>query len=480
MQAAAVKITSLPTRYEPLVNAFGERAKMTFVSPDEDLEVFKRFLAASESASQGKMLFLHAPSGSGKSTFVHSLEVFFADRVSAVVRLPPPHELQVIDIPAYLAKLSVQSKFTIVNFDGREAPYFNEPEYQTFLGALNGLLRSRRDLLIIWPVTDQDFSAKLISLLEKVGGQSAFGVVPQHALNGISKQRFHQVLEKILQVANWRLEDAAISSTEVDELARNTDRIGVFLDSLHKLITERFDVGEFGVDFPTLVIAISSGDPKIRESVRSLRRADSYYIEASRLLMYTRKSNVAEWWGNRATSLRSALPHVIALFNAQFVSLSASAVVHSTLQSNDTNLKSLVEGVRADKGNARRIMNASELFKFLQGDALDNREYGSNVKDETYKSFDRIQAESETRHRAINSAIISLADDSGATLPDLRYEHTLVDGLQTDVAFRAPNGSWVALEFHHKATSESTQNKIAIYVLEKLKEYAINFGLAER
>jgi energy-coupling factor transporter ATP-binding protein EcfA2 len=93
MQAAAVKITSLPTRYEPLVNAFGERAKMTFVSPDEDLEVLKKFLAASESASQGKLLFLHAPSGSGKSTFVHSLEVFFADRVGTVVRLPPPHEL---------------------------------------------------------------------------------------------------------------------------------------------------------------------------------------------------------------------------------------------------------------------------------------------------------------------------------------------------------------------------------------------------
>ena len=55
----------------------------------------------------------------------------------------------------------------------------------------------------------------------------------------------------------------------------------------------------------------------------------------------------------------------------------------------------------------------------------------------------------------------------------------LVQGLQSDACYAA-EGKTAALEFHHKANSESTSNKIAIYVLEKLKEYAINFGLAER
>jgi energy-coupling factor transporter ATP-binding protein EcfA2 len=462
------------------MSTFGERAKMTFVQPEEDVEAIKRFLAAAESSSQGKILFLTAPSGTGKSTFVHSLEIFFSDRVGEVVRLPPPHELAVSEIPGFLAKLPVHSKFTVVNFDGREAPYFNEPEYQTFLGALNGLLRSRRDLLVIWPVTDTTFSAKLIQLLERVGGKSAFGIAPQIQLNGISKERFVLVLEKLLQVANWRLEDAAIADTEVDALVDKAERIGVFLDDLQSLIATRFDVGEMGVEFPTVLIAISSGEPKIREITRSIRRADSYYIEASRLLMYTKQSNVAEWWGNRATSLRSALPHVIALFNAQLVSISASTVVHAVLQHGDPELRALVDGVRADRGNAKRVMESSELFKYLSGEALDNREYGSSVKDETSASFSRIQAQSERKHRALNDAVLQLAAVSGATLPELALEKSLVPGLQTDATFRAHGRPTVALEFHHKAASESTNNKLAIYVLEKLKEYTINYGLASR
>lgn len=453
---------------------------MTFVQPDEDIEAIKRFLASAESASQGKVLFLNGPSGTGKSTFVHSLEIFLADRVGEVVRLPPPHELAVVDIPAYLARLPVKSKFTVVNFDGREAPYFNEPEYQTFLGALNGLLRTRKDLLVVWPVTDTGFSDKLIALLERVGGRSAFGLTPQHKLLGIASSRFNLVLEKLLQVANWRLEDAAISDTEVAELAATSDRIGVFLDRLQALITSRFDVGEMGVEFPTVVIAISSGEPRIREIARSVRRADSYYIEASRLLMYTKQSNVAEWWSNRATNLRSALPHVIALFNAQLVSISASTVVHSVLQHGDAELKAMVQGVRSDRGNAKRVMESSEFFKFLSGDPLDNREYGSNVKDETIESFGRIQAASELKHKALNSSLIRLAEEAGASLPSLQLEASLIPGLQTDAIYKPPGRPTVALEFHHKAATESTNNKLAIYILEKLKEYAVNFGLAAR
>jgi hypothetical protein len=175
MPSAPTKITSLPTRYEPLVHAFGERARNTFVPPVEDLNVVKRFMAAAESAGQGKLMFLEAPSGAGKSTFVHGLEVFLADRVASVTRLPQPHELVVANIPGYVAQLPRLDRFTVLNFDGREAPYFAESEYQTFLGALNGVLRSRPDLLLLWPVTDLQFAQKLVALLERVGGRSAFG-----------------------------------------------------------------------------------------------------------------------------------------------------------------------------------------------------------------------------------------------------------------------------------------------------------------
>lgn len=461
------------------MNTFGDKAKMTFIPAAADLEVAKRLVAAATSGGQGKILFVRADSGSGKSTFVHSLEIFLSDRISTVVRVPPPHELPLDSVPGYLAALPVAQRLTVVNFDGREAPHFSEPEYQTFLGALNGMLRNRSDLLVLWPVTDIAFASKLVQLLEKVGGRSAFGPTAIHNLVGLAKSQYSAVLEKILHIANWRLDDAAISATEAETLMESAHTIGAFLDDLQALVTKRFEVTGIGIEFPTLVLAVSSGDPKIREICRSLRRADSFYIEASRLLMYTKKSNAAEWWLNRATDLKSALPHVIALFNAQLVSLSASSVVHAIMQFGGPELKSRVEDVRADRGNARRVTTSSELYKFATGQVVDSREYGSSVKEETFSSYDRIQQVSETHHKQINEAILAMAADAGCSFDQLTYEANLIHGLQTDATYAIVGGK-VALEFHHKAKSESNSNKLAIYVLEKLKEYAINFGLAGR
>ena len=124
-------------------------------------------------------------------------------------------------------------------------------------------------------------------------------------------------------------------------------------------------------------------------------------------------------------------------------------------------------------------MSYSELYRFTAGDLTDNREYGSNVKDETFESYDRLQEASETRHKALNKAILDLMLDSGAKIPNLSYETSLIDGLQSDATYTSSAGT-IAFEFHHKAKTETSANKLAIYLLEKLKEYAINFGLATR
>ena len=52
MPAGPVAITALPTRYEPLTNAFGEKAETTFVPSATEIDAAKRFLSAAESAHQ--------------------------------------------------------------------------------------------------------------------------------------------------------------------------------------------------------------------------------------------------------------------------------------------------------------------------------------------------------------------------------------------------------------------------------------------
>ncbi|UYZ14105.1 hypothetical protein A6764_03815 [Brevibacillus sp. WF146] len=474
------KISELPTRYEPLITTFGETAKTTFVRQDHDLEVIKKLASRIESSKQSKLMFVLAPSGTGKTTFIHSLEVFLADKISSVKRLPPDSELPVDKIPDYLMKIKRDNSIKVINFDGREAPFFNQDQYQTFLGRLNSIIRTRNDLLLLWPVNDENFAKKLVDIMYVVGGKSPFGSEPIYNLKGLDQREYVGVLDRIMQIGNWKLEDAAISREEVEEIANNSIRVGDFLDDVQALITERFDTSDLGVQFPEVVFVLSSGITNIREICRNVRRADSYYLEASRLLMYTKRSNVAEWWQERNKNLRTALPFVISLFNAQLLSLSGSSVVHAMLNYGPLDIKAQITGVQANIGNAKRVITSSELYKYSILSEVDNREYGSSVKQETVDAYSFIQSLSKTRHKEINSAVMQLLIEANGGFSNVQYEVPQGKGLIVDaVCLRKEDGKKINLEFHHKSAKETKNNEIAIYILEKLKEYSINYGLAK-
>ncbi len=471
-------ISQLPTRYEPLIRTFGEKAKTTFVEQLSDIAVMKTVIARMESAQQGKIMFIFGKPGVGKTTFIHSLEVFLADRIAKVQRLPKGHELSVLGIPNYIANLPQLDGVTVVNFDEREAPYFDEAEYRTFLIQLNGILRSRPDLLILWPVNQRGFAKKLTSLLEEIGGRSAFGAKSIYDIDGLSKEQYKIVFQKILQIANWHLEDAAIGWDELERIENGAESVGRYLDDIQELISERFDTGKIGVNLPELVFVLSSGKPEIRDVCRNLRRADSYYVEASRLTMYTKKSNAADWWEERSKKLTTALPYIVALFNAQLVSVSGSTVVHSVLQFGPEDMANLASGVQKNIGNAKRVVSSSELYKYSIGQDVDSREYGLNVKEETRSAYDQLQVLSKNRHLEINKSIVSMVNAAGGGLDNAKFEVPcgIKNGLFADVQI-SQGDKRINFEFHHKATAETGNNKVAIYILGKLKEYAINYGL---
>ena len=154
------------------------------------------------------------------------------------------------------------------------------------------------------------------------------------------------------------------------------------------------------------------------------------------------------------------------------------------LQEGTPELKELVQGVQANSGNAITVMQSSELVKFLKGEAVDNREYGSSAKQETLDSYARIQKVSDTQHLAINKAVITQAlkalraEGGEMQVENFSFEKQLRPGLQSDVVYPSTAGP-IAIEFHHKAATETVNSKVAVYILTKLKEYAINYGIAK-
>jgi hypothetical protein len=262
----------------------------------------------------------------------------------------------------------------------------------------------------------------MVALMRQVAGSSPFGPTAVHNFAGLPRTQYVPVLEKINQIANWRLEDAALSMEEVNIYRDKASSIGDFLDRVHAAIVERFDVSSIGIQLPNLVFVLSSGKKEVKELCRSIRRADSYYLEASRLLMYTRRSNVAEWWEERNKDIRTNLNYVVALLNAQLVSISGSSVVHAVRNFGDDALREPIKHITRNIGNAKRVAQASELFRYSKGQDTDAREYGLNAKDETLAAYETVQALSKESHKAINKAILDLLVEAGGELVDISYE----------------------------------------------------------
>jgi len=307
-------------------------------------------------------MFVYHPSesGAGKTTFIHSLAVFLSDQVESVVRLPPPTDLTTQDIPSYLNGLPPTKRITIVNFDQRESLHYTGSEYRSLLVQINSILRNRDDLLILWPVNDRPFAESLVSLQRKIGGASAFGSRAIYEMRGLTSDKYPSVLDRILKVANWTLEDAALDWSELEQITAGAENIGSYLDKVQSAVAERFDTDRIGFTPPKVVFVLSSGKREVRDVCRNLRRADSYYVEASRLMMYTKRSNVAEWWQERNKVLTTGLSYVIALFNAQLLAISGSSVVHATMNFGPSDLAAVAQSVDRNVGNAKKIITSTE------------------------------------------------------------------------------------------------------------------------
>jgi hypothetical protein len=475
-------IKSLPSRYEPLIGLFGEGAKNTFVNQTEDLREIVRLISQIESAYQGKLQFIYSEtkSGAGKTTFIQSLDRFLPNLVESVIRVTNDGGDPLNTILTSIRSNNETKKLKVFNLDGHESFIYTDDQYRNFLVQLNNLLRARQDILVLWPVNDFLFAERIVSILTSVGGNSPFGNNPIYRMRGLLSTQFTSVLEGILKIANWRLEDAALSWDEVDNVTKNSTNIGEYLDKVQVAIAQRFDVNEIGFEPPHVIFALSSGKAEVREICRSVRRADSFYLEASRLLMYTTQSNVVEWWHTRNSQPKTSLSYVISLFNAQLVSVSGSAVVHAVHNFGSEELSSLITGVTKNLGNAQTTIKSTELYKYSTGEGADKNTYGKPPKDETVSSYYKIQEKSKQKHKEINIAIMRLIEKAEGGFTNTKYESFeggLKKGLLVDVVTEI-NYSPCFIEFHHKSEAETNENKITIYILKKLKEYAINYQIS--
>lgn len=480
----SIGVVVVPTRYESLLDAVGEEhIGQVLLESEPDLSAVKEALVEVASAGQGKLLFLFGGTGVGKTTLAASCQLYLAKHVAKVITPPPDYELPLGELPSWLNKNVPASDrergIVVVNLDGRELPAVDLSARQAAMVNLNAYLRRTKNLLAVWPVINRAFAEDLIRLLEEVGGKSALSRRQVYEVVGVPKERYYDALHLILSATAARLEDAAVTREEAEDLADQATSIGDYMRLVQNLVVSRYDIGELGARLPRLSIVVTSNGDSA-DACRMLRRGSKYLADPERLLQFSRANVADDWRTYGQRNARHSLPFIASLFEVKLLNLTGSMVVNACAFSADEELRKAVRQHYPSpvKTNAANTIRKSSLVRSLT-DQEDVGPAGGSVSDGVGKAYPPIQKLSKEKHKKINEAIVSvLTEQLAIALPNLQFEyqpHT-DEKLQVDCWFQRSDRP-ETLEFTHRLADELTPAAISSYTLGKLMDYARDYGL---
>lgn len=434
--------------------------------------------------SAGLIAFLLGPSGVGKTTAVYSVATHLSDRFESVLAVP--HDIPLRDLADWLTgnMPSKQEKALLVLLDGREITD-DSVGLKQLLSSLNQQLRKREDVIVLWPTTDPEWHGELRSIAERVGGDSLAPVNADVDVVGPPSSEWISALERLLIQLDLSLDDLALSEVLIDDLAKSSPNVGVFLRNVGAAVVERVDQVVLARQLPKVLFVVTSTSEVVGEANR-LRRAGTFILGAREMLSYSSRSKAGKWWSARINQPEQHLAYIISLLTARLATMTPSSVVYACAEFGDPPLRELAEGegIRKSSSNADRTFKNTDLYQFLAGETtaeLTSTRKGKTAQS-TLRAYEAIQRQSAGRHKAINQAICQLAgrnvDSFNSGLATFEYDAG-DQNLYTDAVVPWGDGD-LHMEFHHLSAAHCKAATISAYIMEKLQYYAIHHNLAPR
>jgi hypothetical protein len=300
---------------------------------------------------------------------------------------------------------------------------------------------------------------------------------PIYEVQGVNPNRYVDVLNLLLRVTSLKLEDAAISTSEAEELVNESQSIGDYLTKVQNLVVSRYDLGDLGSQLP-LVYVVFSSNIDTNSICRLLRRGSLFLVDPDRLLQFSR-ANVADDWRKRGKSNpRQGLAFITSLLEVRVLNISSSAVVNACAFGNDQDLKDIVRVHYPNpiSSNARTLVTSSSLVRALNGQE-DVGNISSNPAVAVQLAYSAIQKMTNEKHRQINESIIKVIQQQiGLDLGTVNMEHNplLGQGLRVDAWLQRKDRP-EALEFTHQ--NNLGEAGMSSYLLNKIDDYARDYGL---
>jgi hypothetical protein len=475
----------IPNRFESLQEEFGQGVRPLIVPIDEDLAAFNRFRDRARIQRGGLLCFLLGPTGVGKTTSAHSAAANMPEVFQPVVLVP--HQVELREAISWITQRTAEArsgKSIIVLFDGREASD-DDVGVRQFLSGLNQFLRRRPDVLFCWPTTDEVWHRKLRTVAENIGGANLCQNETDYQVKGPPPSEWPIVLERLLLQFAKTLDDVGMSGQLVKAFCADSRTVGDFLTKASFAVSERISSQQKTKKLPQLLFVITSSGDVTGEANR-IRRAGKQILAAEPLLGHSPRSEAGKWWTQRNNDHSHHLGYIISLFNANLVTMSASAVVHACMIHGEKDLQAAAfsVGAQPNKGNASQALKASEFFRYLSGSQVPEFTTGrkGRVQKSTIKAYANVQALSSKRHKSINQAICGI---TGEYLEDFNcqnnknFEVPQGDDLITDVVIETGSRTFHSA-FHHLSEAQCKAANMSSYIMGKLRSYAIHHQLIPR
>lgn len=475
----------VPSRFENIINNYDDYSAI-FVKSKEDIKSVLRTVEKMKTQRGGALSILKGKTGIGKTTMIHSLPYYEPNTFAKVISIPENIEFTaIIDlIKEKVGALTDQIK--IVLLDGREI-IDDETGLTNFLTTLNQLLRRRKDILICWPVNNEEWYDKLIKKGREIGGGNFIPSQAKMEVQGPTKDTWKTALENLLRFIDKTYMELAIDDELISGKLEKSNTLGEFLEEIGDVVADRVSELRKDNELPELLFIVTSGK-QIESEANRLRRAGSYVLKAEELRSYSPKSEPGKFWKSRGKhSTQEDLAYIITLFNAKLLTVKSTAVNYACKFYGNKELKKYTaeSNMVMQKPNGKKAVMSTDLYKFIFDEIpeeLTSTPKG-HITTETLQLYSKIQLKSATMHKAINEAICNyftevISDNVKFQVVDL--EHDAGDGnLQIDVIAKINNKEYF-LEFHHLSSRNCKAAKISSYIMDKLRSYSQHYNLVKR
>lgn len=477
----------LPVKFESILRSDTLKYNPLIVKVDADLRRFRDLVRFNTAQDAGSLAVICSPPGQGKTTAAYAATVLLKDRFLPVKSIPPSIALKLRDIPEWLSSHLPEksNRATIVLIDGRESTD-DEQGLRDVMGALNNLVRGRRDLLFVWPTTDTKWRDRLVTTARSFGSESFCPENGVFSVAGPTKDQWIEAASLMMDQLGSNWDEFGVNEASATEMAKEHETLGDFFTAINRVRVDQETFAEDATGLPEVVFVVSSHSPVVGHVAR-LRNPKTYRIRTDEVIQSARRQEVGKFWIARGATQMENLAWVSSLLSVKLLSLTPSTVAHAcaVYAEPHSRLRRAVtdSGFKGNRGAGSNAYAKTDLGRFLAGEPVPevtNTNKGKTTPT-TLAAYDAIQNLSSRQHLAINTAILNLAASASGIfdISEVEFEKSLGGDAIVDAVVPTTDRR-VHLEFHHLSGANCNPNKIATYMMKKLRVYATQYNLVSR